>query len=182
MFQEFTTDTCQRDRPGLYRSPFLKIGQILAFFQSAGTFPVSRGMKDNNVKHLRGAPYHPSTNGLAERFVQSFKNAMKAAKTKDDLSLRITRFLLAYRNAPHAVTGEAPADLMLGRKLRSRLEMIRPDLRKKVEDNIKPPSKKLRDFEDDQNVMVRNYMSGPKWVHGTILRKSGHMSYDVLVG
>ena len=107
---------------------------------------------------------------------------MKAAKTKDDLSLRIARFLLAYRNAPHTVTGEAPADLMLGRKLRSRLEMIRPDLRKKVEDNIKPPSKKLRDFEDDQNVMVRNYMSGPKWVHGTILHKSGHMSYDVLVG
>ena len=29
-------------------------------------------MKDNNVKHLRGAPYNPSTNGLAERFVQSF--------------------------------------------------------------------------------------------------------------
>ena len=59
--------------------------------------------------------------------------------------------------------------------------MIRPDLRKKVEDNIKPPSKKLRDFEDDQNVMVRNYMSGQKWVHGTILHKRVNMSYDVLV-
>ena len=138
-------------------------------------------MKDNNVKHLRGAPYHPSTNGLAERFVQSFKNAMKAAQTKDDLSLRIARFLLAYRNAPHAVTGEAPADLMLGRKLRSRLEMIRPDLRKKVEDNIKPPSKNSETLR-----MIR--MS---WYVITCLVQSGYMeqysvkvvtSYDVLVG
>ncbi len=26
-------------------------------------------MKQNGVKHVRSAPYHPSTNGLAERFV-----------------------------------------------------------------------------------------------------------------
>ena len=41
----------------------------------------------------------PSTTGLAERFVQSFRNAMKATQTKDSLSLHIARFLLAYRNA-----------------------------------------------------------------------------------
>ena len=29
--------------------------------------------------------------------------------------------------------------------------------------------------------MVRNYLSGPKWVQGTVLRRSGPMSYDVLV-
>ena len=32
-------------------------------------------MKENGVKHFRSAPYHPSTNGLAERFVQSLKQA-----------------------------------------------------------------------------------------------------------
>jgi len=39
---------------------------------------------------------------------------------------------------------------MMGRRLRSRLDMIRPDLRKKVEDKIKPPEKKLREFREDQ--------------------------------
>ena len=32
----------------------------------------------NGIRHVTGAPYHPSTNGLAERMVQSFKNAVKA--------------------------------------------------------------------------------------------------------
>ena len=33
-------------------------------------------LKNNGEKHIKSAPYHPSTNGIAERFVQSFKKAM----------------------------------------------------------------------------------------------------------
>ncbi|GFS17652.1 Pol polyprotein [Elysia marginata] len=33
----------------------------------------------NHIKHICSAPYHSPTNGLAERMVQRFKNAMKAA-------------------------------------------------------------------------------------------------------
>ena len=39
---------------------------------------VSDFMKANGVKHVRIAPYHPASNGLAERFVQSFKTALKS--------------------------------------------------------------------------------------------------------
>ena len=35
-------------------------------------------LKQNGVKYIRSAPYHPSTNGLAERFVQSLKQNLKA--------------------------------------------------------------------------------------------------------
>ncbi len=30
-------------------------------------------MKANEIQHIQSAPYHPSTNGLAERFVQTMK-------------------------------------------------------------------------------------------------------------
>ena len=37
-------------------------------------------MKGNGIKHIMCVPYHPSSNGLAERFVQTFKRAMKAGE------------------------------------------------------------------------------------------------------
>ena len=37
-------------------------------------------MKSNAIKHIRYAPYHPSSNGAAERFVQTFKQAMRATE------------------------------------------------------------------------------------------------------
>ena len=30
-------------------------------------------MRNNGIKHLRSAPYHPASNGLAERFIQSLR-------------------------------------------------------------------------------------------------------------
>ena len=36
----------------------------------------SQFLSGNSIKHIRSAPYHPSTNGLAERAVQSFKQTL----------------------------------------------------------------------------------------------------------
>ena len=91
-------------------------------------------MKANNIKHTFSAPYHPATNGQAERFVQPSKQAMKAAKGElGAVKLHLANFLLAYRNATHATTVESPAMLLLGRVLRTRLDAVRPDTRKTVE-------------------------------------------------
>ena len=46
--------------------------------------------KKNGIRHICCAPYHPSSNGLAERFVQTFKRAMKASdKVGSSLSLTV---------------------------------------------------------------------------------------------
>jgi transposase InsO family protein len=37
-------------------------------------------MKCNGIKHFKSAPYHPATNGLAERFIQTFKNTLEFNK------------------------------------------------------------------------------------------------------
>ena len=49
----------------------------------------------NGVKHIRVAPYHPVSNGAAERMVQSLKRSVKAsASTGASLRHRLADFLL----------------------------------------------------------------------------------------
>ena len=35
-------------------------------------------LKSNGLKHIRRVPYHPSSNGAVERFIQIFKKAIRA--------------------------------------------------------------------------------------------------------
>ena len=89
---------------------------------------------NNAFKHIRSAPYHPATNGLAERFVQTFKQALRAALTeKNSISWKLANFLLAYRTTPQATTREWPAMLLMGRNIRTRLDALKPDVRNSVE-------------------------------------------------
>lgn len=66
----------------------------------------------NGIQHIRSAPYHPSTNGLAERFVQTLKKALKTSQGKGSLNQRLN----TYRNTPHAVTKVSPALALLKRQ------------------------------------------------------------------
>ena len=68
----------------------------------------------NNIRHVRTAPYHPSSNGLAERAVQTFKLGIKKQLT-GTLQTKLSHFLFHYRLIPNATTGVASAELMLTR-------------------------------------------------------------------
>ena len=81
--------------------------------------------KANGVKHIRVSPYHPASNGLAERMVQTFKQSMKkTAKDGSPLQQRLANFLLTYRTTPQATTNVAPCELLMGRVLRTRFDML----------------------------------------------------------
>lgn len=132
------------------------------------------------VRHKRGAPYHPATNGLAERFVQTVKSALKASSSEGlDMQYRLDRFLLAYRNAPHTTTGESPANLMLGRRLRNRLDCLKPDILSKQ--MAMGPIMKPREFGLGSDVWVRCYLGAEKWKKGVIIDQVGPLCYYVEV-
>ena len=89
--------------------------------------------RKNGVKHIRCAPYHPSSNGLAERFVQTFKRAITASEEDGhSVSHRLAEFLMTYRVTPHATTGVTPTSLFLQRQIRTRFDLLRPDVKSNV--------------------------------------------------
>ena len=146
-------------------------------------------MRANGIKHIRTAPYHPASNGEAERFVQTFKHSLKAAKNDGGtLHQKLTRFLLTYRSTPHSTTGVSPAELFLKRQLRTRLDLLRPSLERKVADqqdqqkSYHDAHSKDRKFVIGETVLAQSLHGDPKWVKGTIIEQTGPVSYKVKVG
>ena len=140
-------------------------------------------MARNGVKHIRSSPYHPSTNGLAERFVRTLKKSSNFA----DPHVKLMNFLLSYRSTPHSTTNTTPSELFLHRSLRTRLDLLRPDLGVAVSQKQASQKKNhdlhshSRDFFVGERVLVRNMLSGPWWLVGTVVERRGPLSYLVQV-
>ena len=78
-------------------------------------------VKANGIQqHVKTVPYHPASNGLAERAVHTFKTCMKKL-SNGSLHACVNRFLFKYRITPQTTTGVCPAELLMGRKLRTHL-------------------------------------------------------------
>ena len=142
-------------------------------------------MSENGITYVTTAPYHPSSNGLAERAVQTFKRGLKATKGQS-LQERLSKFLFTYRISPHTTTGVAPAQLLMNRRLRSRFDRLFPDLQQRVQqkqaqqavqhDNSKP----LRSFAVGDSVYTRDFSaSSPTWIPGTVVKVTGPLSYHI---
>ena len=85
----------------------------------------------NGIRHITSAPYHPSTNGLAERTVQAVKQVIKQMEGVS-LEEKLSRFLHKYRITPHSTTGISPSELLMWKRLRSRLDLLYPDISHQV--------------------------------------------------
>ena len=91
-------------------------------------------MAQNGIKHICMAPYHPSSNGLVERAVQTFKQSLCQIQG-GSVREKLTKLLFKYRITPHFVTGVTPAELLMERGLRSRLDLLKPDIAATVGNN-----------------------------------------------
>ena len=94
-------------------------------------------------------------------------------------------FLSKYRSTPHATTGLTPTELFLGRKVQTKLDLLKPKIAEAVENKQLEQKKhhdrhsKLRSFSDGQTVSVRDYLSSKKWVSGVITSILGPTMYKV---
>lgn len=143
-------------------------------------------LTSNGIEQLFSAPYHPASNGAAENAVRTVKRVIKKAiREKLDIKLFLNNFLLHYRNVEHCTTGEAPALLMCGRKLRTKLDALRPDRNVKVRD-VQQKQKQnhnasgSRDLRPGEEVWLRQYRGDDKWVQGKVTEKLGATNYKVV--
>ena len=69
--------------------------------------------KKQGIRHTLVPPYHPQSNGQAERFVKTLKGAIKKGMESGKASLDevVTEFLSVYRNTSHSTTIVSPARL-----------------------------------------------------------------------
>ena len=105
------------------------------------------------------------------------------------LSDKIARFLFAYRNTPHSTTGTTPAELLMGHKLRSPLDLLKPDLHIRVEEKQEKQKQyhdriaHQRSFAVGDLVFIRNFSrsSTDQWIPGEVISTTGPRSFRVKV-
>ena len=123
-------------------------------------------------------------NGEAERAVRTFKTAMKTMTSEPGtMNQKIARFLLSYRSSPHSTTQVSPAELFLNRNIRTRLDIMRPNLGTKIERKTTHVASEVRTFQEGDTIWTRDYSDSiEKWVDGIIVHQLGPVTYQVKVG
>ena len=81
---------------------------------------MSKWLGARNIEHLRGAPYHPMTQGKIERWHQTLKNRILLENyfLPGDLEAQIGAFVADYnhRRYHESIDNLTPADVYFGRR------------------------------------------------------------------
>ncbi|KAI5645049.1 hypothetical protein NE865_03023 [Phthorimaea operculella] len=121
----------------------------------------------------------------------NFKDVAKETE-RDRILSKIKGYVMfgwPYRNCAHSTTGISPAEALQGRRLRSRLDALRPDRAAAVrsaqhrQEQAAPAAPRPRSLSVGDTVLARDYTAkGGKWSEGTVAKKTGPVSYKVDMG
>ena len=186
----------------ILRTCFARFGLPVVLVSDNGSQLTSREfleyLSSMGIRHAPTSVCKPSTNGLAENMVSTFKSAVTNF-VGEDMQSKLQKFLLKYRITPHTTTGVSPAELMFGRKVRTIFDLLRPGETRKpppkfletVERRVhrkqeaqkyyysKGNSRKLN-LQCNDSVMARNYGQGPKWIPAVVESQTGPLSYKLV--
>ena len=128
----------------------------------------------NGIKHTKVSPYHPASNRQAERAVRAFKEGVEKME-EGNMQEKLSCFLLKYHTTPHSTTGIPPPELLMKRRLRTRLDLMLPNNANVVrwkQGNQKEAHNyqaKYSNLEARDHVFVKNFSSPKSRKEGTIV-------------
>ncbi|KHN81957.1 Uncharacterized protein K02A2.6, partial [Toxocara canis] len=176
------------------RKIFAQFGNPQKLVTDNGTQFTSTLFKEScrasGITHLRWPPFHPQSNGQAERFVNTFKRALTKLKGEEPTTDALQTFLMTYHSTPCPSEPDraSPAEHFLERRLRTIFELMTPS----ADNPVGPRASKMKEqfsrrhgvrcrhFEVGDVIYVKDYR-GPKstWTSGIIERKTGNATYTV---
>ena len=116
--------------------------------------------------------------------MQVFKQGFRKTST-GTVSDRLARFLFQYRIIPHTTTGVSPAEMLFGRRLCSRLDLLKPSDHQRVEERQRQQQgyhdqhSHTVTFTVGEEVFVKNFRAGRKWLPGHIRHHRGPVSFEI---
>lgn len=157
-------------------------------------------LKLNGIKHVTSPPYNASSNGAAENSVKTVKQfLLKELNSGSDhfnFHVSLHRFLMIYRITEHCSTGETPSNVFLGRQIRSRFDLLKPENSEKklpkslndIKNNLKMSQdrnlkyfkgRREEKFSVGQCVYTKDYKNvlKPTWAVGHIVKILGKNVY-----
>ena len=66
---------------------------------------------------------------------------------------RVADFLLRYRTTPHSTTDGTPAELLMKRRLRTRLSLVKADLAQEIENK----QSKQKQYKDLKSIRIGSF-------------------------
>ncbi|XP_060064857.1 uncharacterized protein K02A2.6-like [Ylistrum balloti] len=136
--------------------------------------------KQYQFERTTSNPHYPQSNGQAERTVQTVKRLLK--KSNDPYLA-----LLEYRNSNIDEVGLSPAQMFLGRRLKSTiptsLPLLKAEALDKVREQLVKRKKKQQQSHDrhvsgglqplspGDQVLLKQHPNRSEWKHGTIIEK-----------
>ena len=103
----------------------------------------------NGILHRKVTPQWAQANGEVERQNRSLLKSMRIAQAEGkNWRKELVHYLATYRTTPHTVTGVCPAELLFGRKIRTKM----PELRETTVNDGE-----LRDRDWEKKVKAKTY-------------------------